>query len=160
MSAPTDTTTELMAEHLQYAPLTFIDDVINSANAILYQTMDAFESYIRDTVIPSVPSSTVKPKTKAFNLDASEDAIKEELLKELEFGMAQAETLLENAIDRNFDAFELYVLRNVFNIPEEMDGYLRLAHHQVTPWERDVISRDWISQPPQNKIRKSMLRCC
>jgi kinetochore protein Mis12/MTW1 len=45
--------------------------------------------------------------------------------------MAQVETLLENAVDRNFDAFELYVLRNVFNVPEEVEGYLRLQHHQV-----------------------------
>jgi kinetochore protein Mis12/MTW1 len=130
MSAPTDTTTELMTEHLQYAPLTLIDDVINSANAILYQSMDAFETYLRDTLIPSIPTSSTK---KPFDLDASQDTEKEELFTELEFGMAQVETLLENAVDRNFDAFELYVLRNVFNVPEEVEGYLRLQHHQVWP---------------------------
>jgi kinetochore protein Mis12/MTW1 len=131
MSAPTDTTTELMTEHLQYAPLTLIDDVINSANAILYQSMDAFETYLRDTLIPSIPTSTTTNTKKAFDLDASQDTEKEELFTELEFGMAQVETLLENAVDRNFDAFELYVLRNVFNVPEEVEGYLRLQHHQV-----------------------------
>lgn len=137
MSAPTDITTELMTEHLQYAPLTFIDDVINSANAILYQAMDAFETYLRDTVIPSIPSNQCT--TKAFALDAPEDAEREALYKELEFGMAQVETLLENAVDRNFDAFELYVLRNVFNMPDDADGYLRLAHHQVWCVEARVI---------------------
>src|SRR5271169_2955211 len=130
MSAPTDTTTELMTEHLQYAPLTLIDDVINSANAILYQAMEAFESYLRDTLIPSIPSSTTT-RSKTFDLDAPEDPERDTLFKELEFGMAQVETLLENAVDRNFDAFELYVLRNVFNVPEELDGYLRLQHHLV-----------------------------
>ena len=133
MSAPTDTTTELMTEHLQYAPLTLIDDVINSANAILYQSMDAFETYLRDTLIPSIPTSTSTSTKKPFDLDASQDTEKEELFTELEFGMAQVETLLENAVDRNFDAFELYVLRNVFNVPEEVEGYLRLQHHQVQP---------------------------
>jgi kinetochore protein Mis12/MTW1 len=131
MSAPTDTTTELMTEHLQYAPLTLIDDVINSANAILYQSMDAFETYLRDTLIPSIPTSTTSSTKKHFDLDASQDTEKEELVTELEFGMAQVETLLENAVDRNFDAFELYVLRNVFNVPEEVEGYLLLQHHQV-----------------------------
>src|SRR5271155_460513 len=130
MSAPTDTTTELMTEHLQYAPLTLIDDVINSANAILYQAMDAFEAYLRDTLIPSIPSSSTNA-SKTFNLDASESTEREELERELEFGMAQIETLLENAVDRNFDAFELYLLRNIFNVPEDVDGYLRLQHHQV-----------------------------
>ena len=91
--------------------------------------MDAFETYLRDTLIPSIPTST--GTKKPFDLDASQDTEKEELFTELEFGMAQVETLLENAVDRNFDAFELYVLRNVFNVPEEVEGYLRLQHHQV-----------------------------
>src|SRR5208282_1764801 len=112
-------------------PLTLIDDVINSANAILYQAMEAFESYLRDTLIPSIPSSSTTTRSKTFDLDAPEDPERDTLFKELEFGMAQVETLLENAVDRNFDAFELYVLRNVFNVPEEVDGYLRLQHHQV-----------------------------
>ena len=141
MSAPTDTTTELMTEHLQYAPLTLIDDVINSANAILYQSMDAFETYVRDTIIPSIPSSsTSSTQAKTFNLDAPEDTERDALHKELEFGMAQVETLLENAVDRNFDAFELYVLRNVFNVPEDVDGYLRLQHHQVLHAGESLIS--------------------
>ena len=151
MSAPTDTTSELMTEHLQYAPLTLIDDVINSANAILYQAMDAFETYLRDTLIPSIPSST-KP-TKTFALDAPEDPERDALYKELEFGMAQVETLLENAVDRNFDAFELYVLRNVFNVPDDVDGYLRLAHHQVRSVYTMFTTRDWISRQLQNTIR-------
>ena len=129
MTAPTDTTTELMTEHLQYAPLTLIDDIINSANAILYQSMEAFETYLRDTLIPSLPSTQADTGRK-FALDGE---TQEELYRELEFGMAQTETLLENAVDRNFDAFELYVLRNVFNVPEEVEGYLRLKHHQVPP---------------------------
>ena len=91
--------------------------------------MDAFESYLRDTLIPSIPSKSTLGKP--FDLDAPADTEKDELYKELEFGMAQVETLLENAIDRNFDAFELYVLRNVFSVPEEVDGYIRLKHHQV-----------------------------
>jgi kinetochore protein Mis12/MTW1 len=132
MSAPTDITTELMTEHLQYAPLTLIDDVINSANAILYQAMEAFETYLHDTLIPSIPSSTsTATQAKTFDLDAPQDPERDALYKELEFGMVQVETLLENAVDRNFDAFELYVLRNVFNVPDDVDGYLQLKHHQV-----------------------------
>jgi kinetochore protein Mis12/MTW1 len=133
MSAPTDTTTELMTEHLQYAPLTFIDDVINSANAILYHAMDAFESYLRDTLIPAIPTAQSAATGKPFDLDASTDSERDALFTELEFGMAQVETLLENAVDRNFDAFELYCLRNVFNVPDDVDGYLRLQHHLVSP---------------------------
>jgi kinetochore protein Mis12/MTW1 len=158
MSAPTDTTTELMTEHLQYAPLTLIDDVINSANAILYQAMDAFETYLRDALIPSIPSSTAS-KSKAFDLDAPEDSERETLYKELEFGMAQVETLLENAVDRNFDAFELYVLRNVFNVPDDVDGFLRLGHHQVDQF-MSTDDRDWILRRRRNRTRRLIRHFC
>jgi kinetochore protein Mis12/MTW1 len=158
MSAPTDTTTELMTEHLQYAPLTLIDDVINSANAILYQAMDAFETYLRDTLIPSIPSSTAS-KSKVFDLDAPEDSERETLYKELEFGMAQVETLLENAVDRNFDAFELYVLRNVFNVPDDVDGFLRLGHHQVDQF-MPTDDRDWILRRRRNRTRRLIRHFC
>lgn len=133
MSVPTDTTNELMTEHLQYAPLTFIDDVINSANAILYHAMDAFESYLRDTLVPAIPTAQSAATDKPFDLDTATDSELDALFTELEFGMAQVETLLENAVDRNFDALELYCLRNVFNVPEDVDGYLRLQHHLVSP---------------------------
>lgn len=177
MSAPTDTTTELMTEHLQYAPLTFIDDVINSANAILYQAMDAFEAYLRDTIIPLIPTTTTSSTStaKAFDLDASNDSERDALYTELEFGMAQVETLLENAVDRNFDAFELYVLRNVFNVPDDVDGYLRLQHHLVIPppitpprfpytplvaftGTGELTRRDLTFRRPRNRIRRSRLR--
>jgi len=158
MAAPTDTTTELMTEHLQYAPLTFIDDVINSANAILYQAMDAFECYLRETVIPGIPTTASSSSTaKTFDLDASnEDPERDALHTELEFGMAQVETLLENAVDRNFDAFELYLLRNVFNVPDDVDGYLRLQHHLVRPGCgcMGVDSRDLTFRRRRNKIRR------
>ena len=160
MSAPTDTTTELMTEHLQYAPLTFVDDVINSANAILYQAMDAFESYLRETVIPAIPTAASSSTTKAFDLDASnDDPERDALHTELEFGMAQVETLLENAVDRNFDAFELYLLRNVFNVPDDVDGYLRLQHHLVRPRRgcAGVDGRDLTFRRRRNRIRRLRL---
>ena len=54
----------------------------------------------------------------------SKNPKKKELYKELEFGMTQVETLLENVVDRNFDAFELYILRNIFNVPDKVESYL------------------------------------
>ncbi|RUP00914.1 hypothetical protein BC936DRAFT_140697, partial [Jimgerdemannia flammicorona] len=43
-------------------------------------------------------------------------------------GIHQFETLLESAVDKNFDLFELYVLRNTFAIREDVD--LVLNYHE------------------------------
>jgi kinetochore protein Mis12/MTW1 len=40
------------------------------------------------------------------------------------------ETLLENGVDKRFDAFELYVLRNILVVPQDLVGWVRLAHHK------------------------------
>lgn len=47
---------------------------------------------------------------------------------EIETGTHQLETLLYSSIDRNFDKFELYMLRNILAIPLEDAGWIRLKH--------------------------------
>ena len=42
---------------------------------------------------------------------------------EIEIGMGKLESLLESTIDNNFDKFELYCLRNIFNIPKSNTIY-------------------------------------
>lgn len=39
------------------------------------------------------------------------------------------ETLYENSIDVHFDKFEIFVLKNIFSIPKDLD--LVLPHYQV-----------------------------
>jgi kinetochore protein Mis12/MTW1 len=50
---------------------------------------------------------------------------------ELENGVHQLETLLEATVDRNFDKFEIYALRNLFKVPDGLEGWMRLAHYEV-----------------------------
>lgn len=45
--------------------------------------------------------------------------------------MHQLETLLEANVDKAFDKFEIYVLRNIFTVPEDLLGWLRLKHYEV-----------------------------
>ncbi|GAO49776.1 Mis12-domain-containing protein [Saitoella complicata NRRL Y-17804] len=116
-----DARSELITEHFEHVPLSFIDDVINSANAILYKAVNAMESFIQSQ--PNVPPD------------------------ESEQGIHQLETLLENAVDRNFDAFELYTLRNIFNVPDDVVGWMRLGHHEglefgVQREEEDEVEKE------------------
>jgi len=50
---------------------------------------------------------------------------------ELENGLHQLETLLETNVDKAFDKFEIYVLRNILTVPGDLLPYVRLKHYEV-----------------------------
>lgn len=108
MAAPSLQTTALMTEHLGYPPVSLLDDIINCVNDILYKCTAAMEKYLLK-------------KSVVHGHDYSE---------EIMIGVAQLETLLEHSVDRNFDRLELYVLRNVLRVPEELiiNNVFRLRH--------------------------------
>ena len=45
--------------------------------------------------------------------------------------MHQLETLLEATVDKTFDRFEIYTLRNILTVPEELEPWIRLGHYEV-----------------------------
>lgn len=95
----------LVTEHLTFAPLSLVDDIINTANALLYKAVNAMEQLFTNLPAQVIPD------------------------EEVETGIHKFETLLENAVDRNFDAMELFVLRNIVNIPDDLIGWVQLRHH-------------------------------
>lgn len=103
----------LITEHLTFAPLSLVDDIINTANALLYKSVNAMEQLFTNLPPESIPD------------------------EEVETGIHKFETLLENAVDRNFDAMELFVLRNIVNIPEELVGWIQLKHHAGLDFSTD-----------------------
>lgn len=58
-----------------------------------------------------------------------------EARKEIEEGVLKLETLLEDTVDKNFDKWEIYVLRNVLGLGKEWEGdkvgWLRLSGYEV-----------------------------
>lgn len=54
-----------------------------------------------------------------------------EARREIEEGVHQLETLLESNVDKNFDKLEIYVLRNVLHVDEELVPWVRLGHYEV-----------------------------
>ncbi|GAV29738.1 hypothetical protein PMKS-003240 [Pichia membranifaciens] len=56
-------------------------------------------------------------------VDANSSKSKEEKpysVEDIQTGTATLESLLEHSINRNFDKFEVYALRNVFTLPEDL----------------------------------------
>lgn len=95
----------LLTEHLTFPPLSLIDEIINTANSLIYKCINALEKLFDNLSPESIPG------------------------EEIESGIHQFETLLENAVDQNFDKLELYVLRNIVNIPDNLIGWVQLKHH-------------------------------
>ena len=56
---------------------------------------------------------------------------------EIEEGVLKLETLMENAVDKNFDKLEIWTLRNVFALGRGKGGeeglaeWVRLGHYEV-----------------------------
>ena len=47
----------------------------------------------------------------------------------IEEGLHKLETLLNSTVDKNFDLFELYVLRNCLSVPSDLTPWIRLRHY-------------------------------
>jgi len=63
--------------------------------------------------------------------DGDGNPIYPEARAEIEEGVHMLETLLEANVDKNFDKLEIYVLRNVLTVPEELVPWVRLGHYEV-----------------------------
>ena len=133
--------TALLTEHLQYTPLvsirsqmgsplmrhqSLIDDVINAVNTYVYQAISSLEQGLTSAQPDRLG---FKPAPTEANSDAGPDY--SEAKKEIEEGLHQLETLLESTVDKNFDKFEIYVLRNILSVPEDLASWVRLNHYEV-----------------------------
>ncbi|KAI1485333.1 Mis12 protein-domain-containing protein [Biscogniauxia mediterranea] len=143
MTTSANSDTELLTEHFGYPPVSLIDDIINSVNILAERALNSVEQGL----LNAPPSSLgFKPKSKSkssqrqkkANNDNGDDdnsageAQPAELAKmEIEAGTHQLETLLCASIDRNFDKFEIYVLRNVLCVkPADVRDWMRLSHYE------------------------------
>ncbi|KAK3838309.1 MAG: Mis12 protein-domain-containing protein [Linnemannia elongata] len=108
---------QLLTEHFGFSPLSFVDDVINSVNNMIYQASMALQEFVENEMEAWViQNQSQLPK----NYDAKVESAK---------GMHKFETLLEAAVDKNFDRFELYALKNLFGVPEDVD--IVLPHYEA-----------------------------
>ncbi|EXJ95076.1 hypothetical protein A1O1_00194 [Capronia coronata CBS 617.96] len=119
--------TSLLTEHLQYTPLSLIDDIINSVNNFVYQGVGSLETGLLSTPPEKLGFEAVR--------DNEQDAPEYPAAKqEIEEGLHKLETLLNSTVDKNFDKLEIYVLRNVLSVPADLVNWVRLSHYQNISW--------------------------
>ncbi|KAF2492381.1 putative MIND kinetochore complex component Mtw1, partial [Lophium mytilinum] len=121
----------LLTEHFKFTPLTLIDDIINAVNERAYHATDAIES----SLLAADPmqlgfESRAKEEGRVPETDDEGKQVFPEAKLEIDEGVHQLETLLENTIDKNFDRFEIYTLRNVLTVPEDLVPWVRLGHYE------------------------------
>ncbi|KKA17880.1 MIND kinetochore complex component Mtw1 [Rasamsonia emersonii CBS 393.64] len=109
-----DATTALLTEHFSYTPL-----AISSLESGLLSTPPerlGFRHSNNGTTIPDTDGDG--------NVEYPEAKL------EIENGLNQLETLFEANVDKAFDKFEIYVLRNILTVPQDLVNWVRLGHYE------------------------------
>ncbi|OJJ45753.1 hypothetical protein ASPZODRAFT_68712 [Penicilliopsis zonata CBS 506.65] len=123
-----EATTSLLTEHFSYTPL--VNDIINSINNLIYQGISSLESGLITTPPERLGFAHATNGSTIPDTDDDGNVVYPEARLEIENGLHQLETLLESTVDKSFDKFEIYVLRNIFTVPEDLTGWVRLAHYE------------------------------
>ncbi|KIY02474.1 uncharacterized protein Z520_02613 [Fonsecaea multimorphosa CBS 102226] len=126
MADSSQAATSLLTEHLQYTPLSLIDDIINSVNNFVYQGVGSLETGLLTTP----PEKLGFKAVKTIGDDGVQELEYPEAKKEIEEGLHKLETLLNSTVDKNFDKFEIYVLRNILSVPAELVNWVQLGHYE------------------------------
>ncbi|KAJ2751604.1 hypothetical protein GGI19_004374 [Coemansia pectinata] len=121
---PSEDAQSLIVEHFGFLPISFIDEIINAANDTIYRATDALSKFV---------------ETEQGSSEATSQAVN------------KAETLLEHAVDKNFDKFELYALRNLFNIPRGLEDYVVMPHRRA-----DICSSPQVFAEDEAELDKEL----
>ncbi|KAK4040888.1 Mis12 protein-domain-containing protein [Parachaetomium inaequale] len=158
--------TELLTEHFGYPPVSLLDEIINAINFLAERALHSIEQGLLNAPPaslgfrpPSKHSSSSRARappngTTAQNGgddgngnepwqqdgETEEEASARRHREEVEAGTHQLETLLWASIDKDFDRFEIYVMRNILCLrPVEM-AWLRLGHYEGLGFGQDASS--------------------
>ncbi|KAH3666231.1 hypothetical protein OGAPHI_004420 [Ogataea philodendri] len=144
---------QLLTEHLGFQPISVIDDIINVINEIMYRCTEQLELALIQKKFDKEEELRKQQEQRLQIRDDDDDVIvSEEELSQAKLGVeytvdgvqkgtATLESLLEHVINKNFDKFEVYAMRNILNIPEDLvsGGYIRLKHHEGMEIRKNVM---------------------
>ncbi|KAI4657061.1 uncharacterized protein J4E79_007677 [Alternaria viburni] len=127
----------LLTEHFTWPPISLIDDIINAINEVLYRCTDSFETGL-SSADPSLLgfADLYASQNRVPQKDEDGNDVYPEARLEIEEGVLKLETLMENAVDKNFDKLEIWTLRNVFALgrgkgqDEGLAEWVRLGHYE------------------------------
>ncbi|KAF2756940.1 hypothetical protein EJ05DRAFT_48360 [Pseudovirgaria hyperparasitica] len=140
MATPKQIQASFLTEHFGWTPISFIDEVINSINVIITQGTDSIEQALlsADAGRDLGWSAKAASNNQIPDTETGEDGVTKEVFgddpkNEIEEGVLKLETLLENTVDKNFDKWEIWVLRNVLSLGKDWEGsegWIRLKGYE------------------------------
>ncbi|KXT18549.1 hypothetical protein AC579_2273 [Pseudocercospora musae] len=156
MASNKQTTTALLTEHFRYTPLTLLDDIINTVNELVFRAVNAIEEGFAGTTAEQLGFELDK-KTAATlpNDQARRDALSELKQNEIDNGIVKLESLLNATVDKDFDKFEIYTLRNILSVGHEDDlaNWVRLDHYKGV----DVVNSEEVPTPEAVEMQRRKL---
>ncbi|KAI5863084.1 Mis12 protein-domain-containing protein [Durotheca rogersii] len=166
MTTSANSDTELLTEHFGYPPVSLIDDIINSINILAERALNSVEQGLLNAPPASLgfkQSSSSSSRARDAQEQQQQLPPAEAAKMEIESGTHQLETLLCASIDRNFDKFEIYVLRNILCVrPADVRQWMRLSHYEGldfsspdSPSNASLPNLDTINHL-RRKLRESM----
>ncbi|KAK4248383.1 Mis12 protein-domain-containing protein [Corynascus novoguineensis] len=134
--------TELLTEHFGYPPVSLLDEIINSVNFLAERALHSIEQGLLNAPPASLgfrPPSSFRQQHADEQQQQEEAALARQRHRdEVESGTHQLETLLWASIDKNFDRFEIYVMRNILCLRQAEMDWLRLGHYDGLVFSPDV----------------------
>lgn len=113
--------------HHLYPCQNLLDDIINSINDISYRGLESIEKGL-GAPDPATLGFKDSPDVQD-NIPAQSAEDRKQY--EIDNGVHQLETLLESSIDKNFDIMEIFALRNMLAIPDDVKDWVKLRHYEV-----------------------------
>ena len=115
MASSLDATTQnlLLTEVLGTPPQILLDDYTNIAHENVRQTTEGLEGGVRHWIEREV---SMEQRTAC--------------LAELESGVIALQTLIDSHSDFAFDLFEVWVWRNIFDVPANVAQHIVMPHHR------------------------------
>lgn len=112
-----------------------IDEIINAVNTIIYRALEAIENGLFSIPPPTLGfgNATADRDADGRNADVQGEGGGKgrDFKEEIENGVHRLETLLEATVDKTFDRFEIFTLRNILTVPDDLAGWMRLTHYEV-----------------------------
>lgn len=157
MAASNHTTTALLTEHFRYTPLTLLDDIINTVNELVFRAVNAIEEGFGGTTAEQLGFKLEPTVSKSLpNEQARGDALAELKQNEIDNGIVKLESLLNATVDKDFDKFEIYTLRNILAVghdEEDLANWVRLDHYKGV----DVTDAESVPSPEQVQLQRRKL---
>lgn len=123
--------------------------MINTINDLLNRLVDTIEEGLKSADPGSALGFSAKAAAEGRIIDTDEEGkeiLGDEVRREIEEGVHKLETLLESTVDKNFDKWEIYVLRNCLTLgreAEELMGWIRLKGYEVCDNTQGEALRQW-----------------